>query len=96
MDNSIPITVLMLLTTILVPIVGIMLALTPYLMKKSECFAVTVPESALHDPYLRALKKRYALLVLLATAVLTALGLGFTYGANERAVIVLVSVGMLL
>ena len=34
----------------LVPICGIMMALTPSFMPRSECFTVTIPEVAQEDP----------------------------------------------
>ncbi|MCL2826106.1 MAG: DUF1648 domain-containing protein [Eggerthellaceae bacterium] len=86
---------LMLLTSILVPIVGVMLAITPYLMKKSEVFAVTVPESALFDPYLKGLKKRYLWVMLLITVVLTALCFVFALMGKNAASIAMMVVGML-
>ena len=48
---------------------GLLLAFTPYLMRRNECFAVTVPPSAQHDPRLIALKKRYATIMVVVTAV---------------------------
>lgn len=47
------------------------MALTPYLMPKRECFAVTVPDGALADPYLRRLKRTYLLAMLALTAIAT-------------------------
>lgn len=47
------------LLALLVPIVGMVMALTPYLMPKRECFAVTVPDGAADDPCLKALKRTY-------------------------------------
>lgn len=94
--TAMDVTAIMLLTTILIPLVGIMMAITPYLMKKSECFAVTVPESALHDPYLQGLKRRYLVTMVLITAVLTLLGAVFSLTGKEFAVIVLIAVGALL
>ena len=60
-------------TVALVPLTGIMTIVTPFLMRRGEVFAVTVPDTAAHDPYLRRLKRRYALLMATLTAVLTAL-----------------------
>lgn len=51
--------------------VGLLLAFTPYLMRRSECFAVTVPASVQHDPRLVALKRHYAMVMLVLTAVAT-------------------------
>ena len=52
-------------------VVGLLLAFTPYLMRRNECFAVTVPASVQHDPRLVALKRRYAVVMLVLTAVAT-------------------------
>lgn len=51
--------------------VGLLLAFTPYLMRRNECFAVTVPSAAQKDPRLVALKKRYASTMAALTAVST-------------------------
>lgn len=51
--------------------VGLLLAFTPYLMRRNECFAVTVPESAQNDSRLISLKKRYATTMLVLTVVAT-------------------------
>jgi uncharacterized membrane protein len=83
------------LVAILIPLVGIMMAITPYLMKKSECFTVTVPEAALYDPYLRGLKKRYLGIMLLVTATLTALGIGAALSGIGLLIIMLLTVGTL-
>ena len=42
-------------TVALVPLTGIMTIVTPFLMRRGEVFAVTVPDTAAHDPYLRRL-----------------------------------------
>lgn len=57
---SIATVVLVLLT---LPLLGAFMAATPYLMPKGECFAVTIPDAAARDPYLRGLKRRFALIV---------------------------------
>ena len=69
-------TLIMLVTSLIVPFVGAFMAATPYLMRRGEVFAVTVPTSAQGDPFVKALKRRYAAIVGGATAVLTAVGLG--------------------
>lgn len=51
---------------------GLLLAFTPYLMPRNECFATTVPASAQRDPRLVGLKKRYATAMVGLTVVATA------------------------
>lgn len=55
---------------------GLLLAFTPYLMRRNECFATTVPAAAHDDPALRALKKRYAAAMVAFTIACTALSAG--------------------
>lgn len=55
--------------------VGLLLAFTPYLMRRNECFAVTVPSAAQKDPRLVALKRRYAATMAALTAAATAVSL---------------------
>lgn len=52
-------------------VVGLLLAFTPYLMRRNECFAVTVPAAVQHDPRLVALKRRYAMAMLVLTVAAT-------------------------
>jgi uncharacterized membrane protein len=73
---------MVLLFVALIPIIGIIMAITPYLMKKSECFTVTVPETAVNDPFLKRLKKRYLITMLVITGVLTALTLTLSITEN--------------
>lgn len=82
---------------ILLPLTGVFLAATPYLMRRGECFAVTVPDAAAHDPFLRGLKRRYALVMLGLTAVITVItGLLAAFGHAEAAVLVALIAGTLL
>ena len=48
---------------------GAILAATPWFMKKNECFAVTIPESAQADVRFLAFRKRYAAAVLAVTLI---------------------------
>lgn len=48
---------------------GALLAATPWFMKKGECFAVTIPESAQTDERFLAFRKRYAAAVLAVTLI---------------------------
>ncbi|MGN0038006.1 MAG: DUF1648 domain-containing protein [Coriobacteriales bacterium] len=58
---------------VLIPLCGLLMAATPWLMRKNECFAVTVPESAQANPRLKALKKRYLVIMCAVTVACTAL-----------------------
>ena len=68
--------------------IGLLLAFTPYLMRKTECFAVTVPSSAQKDPRFVALKKRYASIMigvsLVATVASIAAGVLMARGADGQ------------
>ena len=48
---------------------GAILAATPWFMKKNECFAVTIPESAQADVRFLTFRKRYAAAVLAVTLI---------------------------
>ena len=48
---------------------GALLAAMPWFMKKNECFAVTIPESAQADVRFLAFRKRYAVAVLAVTLI---------------------------
>lgn len=48
-----------LIMSILVAMIGALMAAMPYLMPPTECFAVTVPPSAKADPRIRAIYRRY-------------------------------------
>lgn len=50
---------------------GLLLAFTPYLMRRNECFAVTVPAAAQQDPRIVALKKRYTTIMIAVTVAFT-------------------------
>lgn len=53
----------------LVVVVGAMLAMTPWLMPRQECFAVTVPPAAHADPRIVAAKRTYTVIVAALTLV---------------------------
>ena len=55
-----------------VPITGGLMAATPYLMPKRECFAVTIPDAASNDPEIKHLKRSYFTIVIVATLAFTA------------------------
>ena len=83
-------------TVALVPLTGIMTIVTPFLMRRGEVFAVTVPDTAAHDPYLRRLKRRYALLMATLPAVLTAVGAFGAFTGDAGLALAVLCVGMLL
>ncbi len=65
--------VLLGLVLLFVPITGILAAVTPYLMPKRECFAVTIPDAASSDPEVKRLKRTYFTIIIIITAAFTAL-----------------------
>lgn len=56
----------------MVPLSGTLMAITPWLMRKGECFAVSVPESSRNDERLRAMKRQYLISMLALTLLCTA------------------------
>lgn len=74
-------TVLFLVGCVL--LTGGLLAATPWLMPKSECFAVTVPEAARRDPRLVAFRRRYALAVGAVTLACAAALVPFAIGGAD-------------
>ena len=61
--------ILMVFLVAIVLLSGAILAATPWFMKKNECFAVTIPESAQADVRFLAFRKRYAAAVLAVTLI---------------------------
>ena len=82
MSVTSPVIPLLGLLTLVVPLMGVLMALTPYLMPKRECFAVTVPDDAARDPYLRRLKRAY-LAIMLALAAAGALSAAVMREENQ-------------
>lgn len=70
--DSFEMSIVLLILVSLLPMTGAIIALTPWLMKQRECFAVTIPESAQANPQLRSLKVRYSIVVAVATIILSA------------------------
>ena len=96
METVMDTTAMMGLTILLLPIIGVIMAITPYLMKKSECFTVTVPEAASKDGYLKSLKRRYCAIMLALTVAVTALGLVLLAVNSPTGVLAVVIIGTLL
>ncbi|MBC5584141.1 DUF1648 domain-containing protein [Eggerthella sp. NSJ-70] len=88
-------TVIMLVTALLVPIVGAFMAVTPYLMRRGEVFTVTVPTAEQNDPYVKGLKRRYAVIVGAATVAFTLVGFACAAAGNVSGVMVVLIVGSL-
>lgn len=84
------------LLAVALPLCGVLMALTPYLMPKRECFAVTIPASEAGNPYIGRLKRAYCLAVLAATAVLTALSVASLVLSPERAFLPTFAVSVLV
>lgn len=93
--NSLDIALVMGVTLAMVPFTGVLLALTPYLMRRGEVFAVTVPSAAQHDPTIKNMKRQYAGIIMVVTVLLSAVGLWCAASGNEAGVIVVLVVGML-
>ncbi len=56
---------------VMVLFAGGLSAAMPWLMRRRECFAVTIPETAQRDPRIVALKKRYTAIMVVITVVAT-------------------------
>lgn len=87
---------LLALLAIILPFCGAFMAITPYLMPKRECFAVTIPNSAADDPHIKQLKRSYCLDVLAATALLTAITIACMLFSPERTFIAAFTVSILV
>lgn len=76
----------------LIPLTGIMVAVTPYFQPKGEVFSVSVPTSAENDPAVRGLKRRFSVVVLAAAAMFTvaAVACGFA-GSESKAMVFIIS-----
>lgn len=86
---------LLALLAIFLPFCGAFMAITPYLMPKRECFAVTIPNSAADDPHIKQLKRSYCLIMLSVTAVLTAITTACMLMDPERTFIAAFTVSIL-
>lgn len=80
----------------IIPVLGFLVAATPFLMRRGEVFAVTVPTAAATDSYLRRLKHRFSVIVAIATILLTAAGAVSVIACNEQALLVVLVVSTLL
>lgn len=87
---------MMLLVLLLIPTLGVIMALTPYLMRRGEVFTVTVPTAAQNDPFIRQLKRRYAAIVGSVTIVFTLIGLVAAAARSEQGLMFAMIVGTLV
>lgn len=94
MDTTIDITAILVFVVAILPITGIFLAVTPYLMRKGEVFAVTVPTVSIRDPYLTKLKHRYTLFVVILTIIVTLVSTLFLLQKNEMGVLISMIAGV--
>ena len=76
----------------LIPLTGIMVAITPYFQPKGEVFSVSVPTSVENDPAVHRLKRRFSVVVLAAAAMFTvaAVACGFA-GSESKAMVFIIS-----
>ena len=76
----------------LIPLTGIMVAITPYFQPKGEVFSVSVPTSVENDPAVRRLKRRFSVVVFAAAAMFTvaAVACGFA-GSESKAMVFIIS-----
>jgi uncharacterized membrane protein len=77
-------TLFSILLIVLLVLPGILLAVTPWLVKGSECFTVTIPKNVVEDPRLKGFRRNYAiwigistLLFILVAGVLSGMGIDF-------------------
>ncbi len=87
----------MVFTAALVPLVGITLAITPWLMRGNECFAVTIPASERNDPAIRGYKRGYTLWTALIAVLLTAISaLLFVFVSHTAGLVATIASTLLL
>ncbi len=87
----------------IIPVTGGLLAATPWLMRRNECFAVTVPSGKQNDGRLVALKRRYTKAMVILTVLFTALAaavlfaqVGSPEGVGNGAVLAMVVAGTIV
>lgn len=85
---TVEIAVMPILTASLPLMTGALLAATPWLMRRRECFAVTVPESAQGNPQIRRLKVRYATIMATLTSVVSLASIALTVLGHPGAALV--------
>lgn len=84
------------LVLLFVPITGALMAATPHLMPKRECFAVTIPDAGSSDPGIKRLKQSFSAIVAGATLVFTAICGACMLADPERAFLVALVVSELI
>lgn len=88
---------------VLILLTGVILSITPWLMRRSECFAVTIPADRQNDERLLALKRRYSRSVLLVSgafalfaAAVFFMQMGQPGGMSESVLVAVVLLGTIL
>lgn len=87
------ITTVLLATCLAIPFCGVLAAVVPFFQRRTEAFAVTVPSAAQDDPFVRSLKRRYAAIVLAATAALSAACVAAALANNPGVLFALLIIG---
>lgn len=87
-------TIFLVLIVVLIPLTGIISAITPWLMRENECFAVTVPATAQTDPVVRGYKVRYTAILLTLSLACTVLVGMFIANASEQAAIIVLTISI--
>ena len=92
MPNFFSISLPLLALLLFVPLIGILEAMVPWLVKDRECFAVTIPASAARDPRLVAYKRTYSVVMVVAAVVAFAACLPIAAeDANRLSIVILIT-----
>lgn len=88
--------IVLLCILLLIPFTGVLMAITPYLMRRNEVFAVTVPPAAQTDHFVKQLKRRYLYSMFGVTAFLTGLALISAFACDQTVFLIVLVVGALV
>ncbi|MEG0477301.1 MAG: DUF1648 domain-containing protein [Raoultibacter sp.] len=87
-------TALLLMFLVSIFLVGALTALTPWLMKSRECFAVTIPQAHARDARLRRFKLHYSVIALVAALVLAGIVAAFFATGLEKIGLIVLIIGV--
>lgn len=93
--SNIEVQTVMLILVAIIPLVGLTMAVTPWLQPRGEVFSVSVPTSARDDARIRGLMTRYVTSVVSVTIALTCIALAFCLMGSAQAALAAVIAGML-